>query len=150
MFKHILVALDGSTLAENALTPAVELATSMGSELHLVSVAEGKPGLTDRIIGYEWIGHDTRVEDDIDHLTGYLAGVSEKISAAPPKIHRVVLTGEAASSLVEYATDEGCDVIIICSHGRSGVLRWALGSVADRIVRASIIPVLLIRANATP
>ena len=56
------------------------------------------------------------------------------------------MVGSVADSLVDYSTDNEIDLIIIATHGRSGVTRWVMGSVADKILRSSRIPVLMIRA----
>jgi len=55
-------------------------------------------------------------------------------------------TGHVAETLVDYATEHGVDLIVIATHGRSGVSRWVWGSVADRVLRASCVPVLMVRA----
>jgi nucleotide-binding universal stress UspA family protein len=74
-----------------------------------------------------------------------LSGVKKQLSQAGLKVSVVVLFGRPADRIVEYATKEGVDLIAISTHGRSGLGRWAFGSVAKRIMRATAIPVLLIR-----
>ena len=65
------------------------------------------------------------------------------------KFQTEVIAGNVADSLIDYAEDNDIDLILIATHGRSGVSRWVRGSIADRILRASRIPVLMVRAPGT-
>ena len=58
-----------------------------------------------------------------------------------------VLTGDPSEAIVSYAENNPCDIIVMASHGRSGVTRWAVGSVADKVFRASSVPVLMVKAS---
>ncbi|HYB20519.1 MAG TPA: universal stress protein, partial [Thermodesulfobacteriota bacterium] len=62
------------------------------------------------------------------------------------RVESAVLHGRAADALAEFATKNRIDLIVIATHGRSGVSRWVWGSVADRILRSSCVPVLMVRA----
>ena len=150
MYQKILVPLDGSKLAECALPYVEELAKGCGTEeVILVSV-------TERVQGY-------RVFDDSTQLRGqrlvreavgkkqeqaqrYLDRIAKAMKAKGISVDTEVLLGDPAEEIVSYAKHPGCDIIIISSHGRSGISRWAYGSVADKIFRAICVPVLMVRA----
>jgi nucleotide-binding universal stress UspA family protein len=150
MYKKILVPLDGSKLAECALPYAEELAKGCGTEeVILVSV-------TERVQGY-------RVFDDPSQLQGqrlileavgkkqeqaqrYLVRIAKKLTAKGIKVRTEVLFWPPAEAIASYAEQNGADIIVMSSHGRSGPSRWTHGSVADKVFRASSVPVLMVRA----
>lgn len=76
----------------------------------------------------------------------YLDKVQRRLIAKGFDVRTEVLLGNPAEAIVDYASKNGIDLIIMSSHGRSGVSRWASGSVADRVFRASCVPVLMVRA----
>ncbi|MFO7772408.1 MAG: universal stress protein [Dehalococcoidia bacterium] len=150
MFNRILVPLDGSKLAECALPYVEALAKGCDTEkLILVSV-------TERVQGY-------RAFDDPGEPLGqrlvpqafgkkerqaqrYLDRIAKALQAKGIKVDTEVLLGNPAEEIVIYAKHPGCDIIIMSSHGRSGPSRWVHGSVADKVFRASSVPVLMVRA----
>ena len=137
MFKKILVPLDGSKLAEQALPYAVEMAARLDSEITLLCV----------------IGADDA--QDYDKNLTYLKGVASETkqdagklldkAEEDIKVETVIVVGNPAEKIVDYAATGKISLIIMASHGRSGLSRWALGSVAEKVVRASSTPVLLVR-----
>jgi nucleotide-binding universal stress UspA family protein len=150
MYKKILVPLDGSELAECALPHAEELAKGCGTEeVILVSVTERVPGyraiedpsqpLGQRLVP-EAAGKKER------QAQRYLGRIAKAMEAKGIKAVTEVLLGNPAEEIAIYAKHPGCDVIVMSSHGRSGPSRWAHGSVADRVLRASCVPVLMVRA----
>ncbi len=158
MYKKILVPLDGSKLAECVLPHVEELAKGCGTnEVILVSV-------TERIEGYRVMENQTQSlgeqlspgagERLIPEAVGklerqarrYLGKIAKTLEAKGVKVLTEVLLGKPAEEIALYAANEKCDLITMASHGRSGPSRWARGSVADKILRASSVPVLLIRA----
>jgi len=150
MYKKILVPLDGSKLAECALPHVEGLATSSaGAEVVLVSV-------TERITGF-------RVMDDSSQPLGgrfvaeavgkqekearkYLGRIAKDLEAKGIKVLTEVLLGQPAEEIAFFATNKGCDLIVMASHGRSGPSRWAHGSVAEKVFRANCAPLLMVRA----
>jgi len=164
MYKKILVPLDGSKLAECALPHAEELAKGCGTtEVILVSV-------TERVRGYRPVegsaeplvgrggGWGSSVQPPgqrlVPEATGkkekqaqrYLGRVAKTLAAKGINVSTDVLLWKPAEAIVGYAKQYGCDLIVMASHGRSGPSRWAYGSVADKVLRSSCIPVLMIRA----
>ena len=150
MFQKILVPLDGSKLAESALPCAEELAQGCKTEeVVLVSVTERKQGyraiedsgqpLGERLIP-EAVGKKER------QVQRYLDRIAKKLEAKGFKVQTMVLMGKPAEEITLFAKYHEIDMIIMSSHGRSGPSRWTHGSVADRVFRASNVPVLMIRA----
>jgi len=141
MYRKILVPLDGSELAELALPYAEEMAGRFGSKLTLLHVSQS-------------------AEDPREHLyQSYFEKVSANIRSSAERyltkdnegiIHIITktLTGHPAEQIVDYSEREVVDLIIMATHGRSGVRRWTLGSVADKVIRGTKQPVLLIRAGS--
>jgi nucleotide-binding universal stress UspA family protein len=150
LYKKILVPLDGSKLAECALPYAEKLAKGCGTEeVILVST-------TERVQGYKAFEDPSQPLGQrlVFEITGkkekqaqrYLGKIAKGMEAKGIKVDTEVLLGDPAEEIVSYAADPGCDIIIMSSHGRSGPSRWAYGSVADKVFRASCVPVLMVRA----
>jgi nucleotide-binding universal stress UspA family protein len=150
MYKKILVPLDGSKLAESALPHAEELAKGCGTEeIILVSV-------TERVQGYRAIEDPSLPLGQrlVPEASGkkekpaerYLGRIAKKMESRGFKVNQEVLIGDPATEIVSYASHPGCDIIVMSSHGRSGPSRWAYGSVADKVFRATCVPVLMVRA----
>jgi len=136
-YKKILVALDGSSLAERALDPAVMVAQSSAAKLVLLRVV---------IPIYLWAPF-MEIEPELDvarsrHLAeteAYLQGVEDRLLAAHPslEVETVVLQGPVAERIVDYATAEDVDLIVMSSHGRSGISRWVYGSIAEKVLQGA-------------
>jgi nucleotide-binding universal stress UspA family protein len=143
MFEKILVTLDGSELAEVALPYTEELAGQLGSEIHLIHVNES---VNDPHKNLPQFYLQKIVESVKEGATRYSGkpGISPAI-----KVKSVILSGHPAEKIVEYADTENIGLIIMATHGQSGIKRWALGSVADKVVRATTRPVVLIRAKGS-
>jgi nucleotide-binding universal stress UspA family protein len=150
MYQKILVPLDGSKLAECVLPYVEKLATCCGTEqVILVSV-------TERVTGYRVIEDYTQplgerlapeaVGKKEKQAQRYLGKIAKTLEAKGIKVLTEVLLGKPAEEIAFYAANEGCDLIIMASHGRSGPSRWAYGSVADKVFRASSVPILMVRA----
>jgi nucleotide-binding universal stress UspA family protein len=150
MYKKILVPLDGSKLAECALPYVEELATGCGTEeVILVSITERVPGYrafddATQPLGQRFIPEAAGKKER--PAQRYLDRVAKAMKAKGIKVDTEVLLGDPAEEIVSYAKDPGCDIIIMSSHGRSGPSRWAHGSVADKVFRASCVPILMVRA----
>lgn len=148
MFKHLLVPLDGSLLAEAALPVAVEIASRFDSDLTLLRVTRppavassmGQPVYAERLGELrDWA---------CEEATGYLKQIQNTLRQQGYKVQIHVTEGEpAADVILETAAGFGIDTIVMSTHGRSGISRWVFGSVADRVLRQSNIPVLIVRAN---
>ena len=151
MYNKIMVPLDGSDLAESVL-PHLEFLTTACKAAHVVLVrvinpvslpasvpAQGNFGFTEKDRQKLEANRKKTAEEYLKKTAGGIAIPDTNFSYA-------VLEGKPADMLADYATQNEVDLIIIASHGRSGVSRWVLGSVADRIVRNSCVPVMMVRA----
>lgn len=145
MFKKILVPLDGSTLAESALPYAISLADSYGGELILLRVV---PPTVMPALEYSMVSPDLMASVRDEHIAGataYLKGIEEGDSTEGIPHRSLLSEGEVAETILGAIEEVGADSVVMATRGRSGIARWMLGSVADRIVRNSSVPVLLIR-----
>jgi nucleotide-binding universal stress UspA family protein len=135
MYKKILVPLDGSKLAECALPHVEALAKGCGTEkVILVSV-------TERVQGYR------AFEDPSQPLGQQLAPEAYgKLEQQAQRYLGRIAKAMEAKEIVIYAKHPGCDIIVMSSHGRSGIHRWTHGSVADRVFRGSPVPILMVKA----
>jgi nucleotide-binding universal stress UspA family protein len=86
---------------------------------------------------------DQRAEAEAEK---YLDEIAGRMDLKGAEVQKQIISGKTAESIAEYATKKDMDLIAIATHGRSGITRWAWGSVADRILRSSCIPVLMVRA----
>jgi nucleotide-binding universal stress UspA family protein len=148
MFNRVVVPLDGSPLAEQALARGIDLANMLRVPMLLVRVVDVT--MLDRYGAYGLAAEYTAVgalaAEEQKAADEYLADIVARVQRdlEQPVAVRVV-TGAAARAIVEAATPD--DVIVMASHGRTGVKRWFLGSVAEDVMRRAESPVLLIRAG---
>jgi nucleotide-binding universal stress UspA family protein len=145
MFGKILIPLDGSELAEAILPEAETLAKDFGAEVVLLRAHTPQviPYLTDNPYALADI---TRYETEL--ACAYLDGVADPLRAKGLSVKTIVNEGRAADVILDMAEAVQADLIAMTTHGRSGVVRWLLGSVADGVVRAAKVPVLLSRGLA--
>jgi nucleotide-binding universal stress UspA family protein len=144
MYKKILVPLDGSPLAEAVLPHADALAKSEGAEIVLKRVA---------VTPARYIfAHNPAEGNNIIHIIeketeDYMKAEVAKLQDEGVKVTGITREGAASEMILEAAEDTHADMIAMATHGYSGVQRWLMGSVADRVVRYSHIPVMLIHPN---
>ena len=146
MFKHIILATDGSAASAHAAQMAVNLARIHQSKLTAVYVADPYP--------YMGVGEVNPVG-----FQSYMAAAQEHAALAHAQVESLCTQGDtpvslqvrlvedvaAASGIVQTALSEGADLILMGSHGRSGIARLMMGSVATKVVHESPIPVLVCR-----
>ncbi len=141
MFKKILVPLDGSELSELALPYAEELAAPLNSEVELVYVCESAESQYRHMhqLYLEKIAQTAR-----NHIRAYHTG-----EAAPAaSVKAVIVDGDPAAGIIDYAEKNDISLVVMVSHGRSGIMPWSMGSVAGRVMRGISKPVLFIRGSA--
>ena len=137
MYQRILVPLDGSDRAELALPFAEELAAKLGSEIILLCASDSAEA-------EDYAKHEIYLEQ----ITEAVKRAAKKLLTNPEQkvsIRSAVTIGLPAQEIVDYAEQVAVSLIIMATHGRTGVSRWALGSVAEKVMRASTRPVLLVR-----
>jgi nucleotide-binding universal stress UspA family protein len=152
VFTQILVPLDGSELAERSLPCAQQLAVLTGATLHLVRVTDLPQSIYwSPVPAYILPStYDDLLAAEAKESTAYLDAVRERLQAATLQVRTLHLTGRAAATLLDYERDAHIDLVVMASHGRSGLARFALGSVADQLLHHGSAPLLLVRAFGTP
>jgi nucleotide-binding universal stress UspA family protein len=142
MFSKILVPLDGSQLAEQVLPCVQSLAQHTRAAIILLRVAD-HPARQYYVEGLAV--NATQSDDSRTHCEAYLHRIAESLNNTDILVNYVVKEGAIADVILDYANAIQADLIAMSTHGRTGIGRWLLGSVATRIVRASAVPVLLVR-----
>jgi nucleotide-binding universal stress UspA family protein len=148
-FRRILVPLDGSTLARQALPLAADLAQRAGAAVTLVQailptvdVLTGTPltGLPPVQLDGVYQALHAQAHHELDEA-------AERLRAQGLQVNTIIETSPAADLIIAVAQRCQADLVIMATHGRSGFSRWALGSVADKVLRALRTPLLLVRAS---
>jgi len=144
MYKKILVPLDGSELAKTALDQAEKLAKTFDAEIILFQVVPfmpiyGSPELVTPLIV------DEKQKEAAEK---YLANLAEELRKKGLKVAAMVRTGQqVAVEIIDFAKETRVDLIIMCTHGRSGISRWVLGSIAHKVLTRAETPILLVRSK---
>jgi nucleotide-binding universal stress UspA family protein len=144
-YTKILVPLDGSSLAEQALYAARRLADSMGAGLLLLTVL---PSLDESVWVEEAAAirqHEAQQPDVVRAARTYLAGVAQQLEEAQVPVQTRIVYGHPAEAILRFAAQERADVIAMATHGREGLQRLWLGSVTLKVVQRAETPVLVIR-----
>lgn len=152
MYQHIVVPLDGSELAECVLPHASALARLLKGE-EKISLVRVVPPL--RL--YEGAEASLppeerkRLEAESVHVArDYLKGAASRLNQPGIIVATVVLFGQVLDQINEFIKDNGVDLVILATHGRSGISRWFAGSTAERLIHTSTVPVLVVRPPGCP
>lgn len=151
MFQRIIVPLDGSALAEATIPYAEGLARDQNTEIILVqAIANAAVQRETRQTGHAGFREAERLSHNMEELARtYLSSQAEVLQRKGLRVRWEVVLGEAADAITKAAREVNADAIIISTHGASGLGRVIFGSVADKLIRQSAIPVLVIRPQAT-
>lgn len=140
MYDRILVPTDGSDGVERAIDEAVGLATAVGATIHALYVVDQR--------GYSTLP-DTKwltIEEALEHEgEAAVATVAERAADAGVDAETTVADGIPHRTILEYAADHDVDVIVMGTHGRSGLEHFLIGSVTEKVIRSADIPVLVVR-----
>lgn len=139
MFEHLLVPLDGSHLAEAALPAAAYLAQALSAKVTLIHIIERDPPPA--------VHGEPHLRDPEEAHT-YLADVAGRAFPAHLSVEQHVHTTQAddvAQTIVSHINELGLDLIVMCTHGRSGWHDWLFGSIAQQVLALDMTPVLLVR-----
>jgi nucleotide-binding universal stress UspA family protein len=155
MYKRILVTLDGSPLAEQVLPHVKAIIEGRpDAQVCLLSVAQvidpaAASAMLYPLAVYPGRPIDLQVERKRleDELRNYLRSIELQLNQNGNAINSEVRFGQPAEEIIGYAHDIQADLIAMSTHGRSGLARWAYGSVADRVLTHAECPVLLVRAK---
>lgn len=146
MFQHILVPLDGSPRAEQALPLAAQVARASDGSVLLLQVIcppiDYGGGLAQAPLLSEQV-----IETEQAVASHYLDRVANARDLAGIATTTDIVFGLPAQDILAEAQSQAVDLIVMCSHGRSGFMRWALGSVAQKVAQHSPVPVLILRAG---
>jgi nucleotide-binding universal stress UspA family protein len=145
MYKSMLVPVDGSKLAESAFSYAKELAGRLDTDVTILHIVDPKESETLPM-------HRAYVNHSAEIVKRRVSEVQKKLGKKQrsdgPHVSGEVAMGYAAEEILRYTQEKGVDLVVMSTHGRSGMWRWVLGSVVDKVLRASHVPVLLVRSEA--
>jgi nucleotide-binding universal stress UspA family protein len=143
MYRRVLIPLDGSPLAEQALPHAIAQAGCFQAELILLKVLEPFPHARGMSLGdLERIKQRASTWAD-EYLERIAAGIQQQ----GVLVQKVTIDSRPHTGIAEFAESNQVDLIVMSTRGQSGLSRWLMGSVADRVVRGATVPVLLVRAR---
>jgi nucleotide-binding universal stress UspA family protein len=143
MATRILVPLDGSRLAEQAIPCAIRLGQALAAELVLLHAVSTPPDSQKDLEGLGSAAR-ARVDDLVTSADAYLQSVVSTLRDTNPNVGYVIKRGSAAKAIVDYATETGIQHIVMATHGYSGLEGWTKHSVTEHVVRAASVPVLLV------
>jgi nucleotide-binding universal stress UspA family protein len=143
LYDRIAVPIDGSVEGERAVAHALDLAAVHGASVHAVHVVDtasyaGMP------MEVSWEGLGELLRDD---AATAVAAVEKLAEETDVDVETAVVEGSPSREIVRYAEENDCDLIVMGTHGRGGIDRLLLGSVTEKVVRASVIPVLTVRID---
>ncbi len=143
LFTRILVPLDGSTIAEQVLPVAQQLAQVAQGTIFLVHIHDvTEYALAPSIPLYSML------EQQRQQAAHYLSSLAQNDILSTLPVQATVVTGETATEIVKYARKHDCDLIVMSSHGKTGSKHWFMGSVAQQVIRQSPVPVLVMNERA--
>lgn len=148
LHKRIVVPLDGSEVAESALAEATAQAKAFDLPIHLVRVVDThvleQVGGSAAAFNYTMLGE--MFEAESDDARNYLNDLEKRLQGEGFTVTHDIRVGPVARSVLDVI-DDG-DLIVMGSHGRTGIRRWVLGSIAEEVLRHSPVPVLMVKSRA--
>jgi nucleotide-binding universal stress UspA family protein len=146
--RQILIPLDGSALAERAIEPALALGATLQAEYTLLRIVEPITDAQSAPVLYDLDA--ARSQPHLAEAHAYLDDLARRLRAAGATVHGLLsVAWKPASAIIEAARERQADLIAMATHGRSGLKRLLLGSVADKVLRGSELPLLLIRPEGS-
>ena len=142
MYDEILIPTDGSEASRRAIEHAVDLASKYDARVHALYVVDTSVYLTLET------GAEMVIESLEEEGESAVRAVEDAATAAGVEVVTTVTDGNAHDAIAEYVTDNDVDLIVMGTHGRTGLDRYLLGSVTERVVRTSDVPVLTVRTGA--
>jgi len=146
MYSHILISTDGSELAQKGIEHGLSLAKALGSKVTVITVTDPFP----IIYGRTWQPTpelSSRFEEENKNAAAEIfskvKAIADKVGVAVDTLH--IADAPAANAILEAASELECSLIVMSSHGRSGVAKMLLGSQTSKVVSNSSVPVLVIR-----
>jgi nucleotide-binding universal stress UspA family protein len=141
MFERMLVPLDGSPLAECVLPHVVAMAAPLGAKVTVLHVSEPRDAdeAVQPVNAVAWQLKKVEAE-------AYVDGVAARLREAGLTVHSQRLEGRAAEQIMSYAHQQGCDLILLSSHGQSGLTGWNVSSVVQKIIARARVSIMIVRA----
>ena len=145
MFKHILIASDGSELADRAVAQGLEIAKVLGAKVTAVTVTEPWTAVVtgEAALGFPYQDYEKATAEGAAKVLGAIEEKARKAGVACAAMH--VKDQFPAEGIIAAAKDKGCDLIVMASHGRRGIAKLLLGSEATKVLTLSTVPVLICR-----
>lgn len=144
--KKIMLPLDGSQCARQAIPFAVDLASQTKAELLLLTVVTPPYLQMPEVMG-SYLPFDEAVETIRQRLGNELGAYEQVLDQHKVSMTPLAVSGLPAEAIVDEAIDRNADLVVMATHGASGLRRWALGSVADKVLHSIPVPLLLVRAQ---
>lgn len=146
LYHKIVVPLDGSGWSQRAIPHAVDIARANGAELILLHILQ--PPAAEYVDQLALAGQDAQLQQLREAMKQYLIGLRTELRDEDLKVRTQVIEGFGVASLVcDYVNDEGVDLLVMSTHGRSGIMRFLFGSVANQIMQCVKVPVMLIHPD---
>ena len=145
MFHKILVPLDGSPLSEEAVAPALEVARRFNATILMFRASILPEHLMVSPVPVSPATYAEIEESILETTREYLDGMKARYANSGVQIETAHASGEAAREILDFAQQQGVDLIAMSTHGRSGFQRWLFGSVAEKVMRHAPCPVLAVR-----
>jgi nucleotide-binding universal stress UspA family protein len=145
-YKKIVVPLDGSGWAARAVPHAMDIARANNSELVLLHVF--RPPASEYTDQIALAGQEGQIQQMREAMKQYLIGVRSELRAEDFKVRTQVIEGMSVADIIcDYINDEGIELVVMSTHGRSAIRRFLFGSVANKIMECAKVPVLLIHPD---
>jgi len=143
LYKKILIATDGSEYTKNSIDYGIDLAKNTQARLHVIYVID-TAAFASIPMDAAWESMYELLKQEGDEATRYVA---EKAEAEGLEVEKLTVEGHPAEEIIKYAEKNSMNLIVMGTLGKSGLDRFLLGSVAEKVVRASKIPVLVVRGK---
>ncbi len=143
LYKKILIATDGSEYTKNAVDYGIDFANNTGAKLHAIYVVD-TAAFASIPMDAAWESMYELLRQEGDEATKYVA---DRAQAEGLEVERNTVEGHPADEIIKYAEKNAISLIVMGTLGKSGLDRFLLGSVAEKVVRTSKIPVLVVRGK---
>ncbi|MCB9151417.1 MAG: universal stress protein [Caldilineaceae bacterium] len=143
--NHILLPLDGSDLAEQALPLAENVARQTNADVLMLHVLQQLTYLDQQLLDQTYLPSESYETNRMANARNYLANMGDRLHMAQVHSSSEIVTGEPGKAILDRAAADKIDLIVMSSHGRSGYSRWAYGSIAAKVLHGAPCPLLLMR-----
>jgi nucleotide-binding universal stress UspA family protein len=145
-YKKIVVPIDGSGWSERAIPHAMDIARNNNSEVVLLHVF--KPPAHEYVGEIALAGQDEQLMALRDEMKQHLTAIRNNIRAEKVAVRVQFIEGTGVASIIcDYINDEGADLVVMSSHGNTGITRWLFGSIAQKVMHEVHVPVMIIRPD---